>query len=400
MRNSIYLWVIGLIIWIVGAWFLLSSFCCGFAGPGLSIKDGGLFGASHGNNLMYSLSSAALILPKGVDGELKKVATYLKDNPDRSLALTGEYDGDTEKVGLGKSRAQSLKSQLVKYGAPAAAITTAGIVNNGLSWDKDEKNAYGAMRYNFGKLVTGLNISDGSNFSAAHGTNLNFNKSNYNFNTPLTPGIKDVFQKAANYLKANPTRNLMLTGLAMKSENNTSALGSLGLARANAVKNYLTSIGAPANQVDITGQMSDGLKVAGNNIVGGVSYAFTEKNGDKLAAVTKRLAKPLILYFKTGSDELSLDQNQRNYLGDLIYYLDNKPGGAAVSTGHTDNAGRTSANVRLSRKRAEFVKEYLVRNGINGSKITAVGKGPNQPLADNNTDEGKAKNRRVEISIK
>ena len=401
MRNSIYLWVIGLIIWIVGAWFLLSSFCCtGFMGPGLSIKDGALFGASHKSNLMYALSSPVAVMSDGVKGEFGKLATYLKDNPERGVTLTGEYDGDTEKAGLGKSRAESLKAQLVKLGATAAAIATAGVANNKLSWDSDEKNAYGAMTYKFKKLVSGLNISDGSKFSAAHGSNLNFNKSSYAYNTPLSAEIKDVFQKTANYLKANPARNLMLTGYAMKSENNTSALGSLGLARANSVKNLLTGMGAPANQVDITSQINNDLKLAGNNIVGGVTYAFEEKNADKLAAVTARLAKPLVLYFKTNSDELTLDQNQRKYLGDLIYYLDNKPGGKAVSTGHTDNKGSNSANTRLSRKRAEFVKDYLVRNGINGSNISAIGKGPNQPIADNGTEAGRAKNRRVEISIK
>ena len=398
MRNSIYLWFIALIIWILGAWWILNG-CC-FLGAGLNISDGTAFGASHKSNLMYALSSPAAILPNnGVKGEFSKLAGYLKENPDRGLTLTGQYDSDTEKAGLGKARAESLKTKLIELGAPAGAITTAGMVNSKLGWDKDEKNAYGAMKYEFSKLVTGISISDGAKFSAANGANLNFNKSSYAFNTPLTADIKDVFQKTANYLKANPARNLMLTGYAMKSENNTSALGSLGLARANSVKNLLTSMGAPANQVDITSQINDGLKVTGNNIVGGVTYAFEAKNNDKLAAVTSRLAKPLILYFKTGSDELSLDQNQRNYLGDLIYYLDNKVGGKAVSTGHTDNVGSTSANVRLSRKRAEFVKDYLVRNGINGSKISAEGKGPNQPIAPNSTDEGKAKNRRVEITI-
>ncbi len=398
MRNSIYLWVIALIIWILGAWWVLNG-CCG--GAGLSISDGTAFGASHKSNLMYALSSPAAILPDGVKGEFNKLAGYLKDNPDRGLTLTGQYDSDTEKAGLGKARAESLKAKLIELGAPAAAITTAGIANSKLGWDKDEKTAYGAMTYDFNKVVSGISISDGSKFSAINGSNLNFNKSNYNYNVPLSAEIKDVFQKTANYLKANPARNLMLTGYAMKSENNTSALGSLGLARANSVKNLLTGMGAPANQVDITSQISDGLKLAGNNIVGGVTYAFEAKNSDKLAAVTARLsANPLVLYFKTGSDELSLNQNQRNYLGDLIYYLDNKANGSAVSTGHTDNVGSTSANVRLSRKRAEFVKDYLVRNGINGTKISAEGKGPNQPIADNNTSEGKAKNRRVEITIK
>ena len=68
-------------------------------------------------------------------------------------------------------------------------------------------------------------------------------------------------------------------------------------------------------------------------------------------------------------------------------------------SGHTDNIGSVSSNLRLSKDRAEAVKAYLVAQGANPSRIEATGYGPNQPIATNKTAEGRQKNRRVEFTI-
>ncbi len=64
--------------------------------------------------------------------------------------------------------------------------------------------------------------------------------------------------------------------------------------------------------------------------------------------------------------------------------------------GHTDNVGNPRRNQRLSEARAEAVKAYLVAHGIDESRIEAVGFGDTQPVAPNDTDEGRAQNRRIE----
>ncbi|WP_460678785.1 OmpA family protein [Mucilaginibacter koreensis] len=67
--------------------------------------------------------------------------------------------------------------------------------------------------------------------------------------------------------------------------------------------------------------------------------------------------------------------------------------------GHTDNVGSDAANLKLSKDRAESVKEYLVSKGANPSRIEAVGYGETQPIASNKTDAGRQKNRRVEFTL-
>lgn len=67
--------------------------------------------------------------------------------------------------------------------------------------------------------------------------------------------------------------------------------------------------------------------------------------------------------------------------------------------GHTDNTGSLQTNLRLSKERAEAVKAYLVSKGANASRIEATGYGPNQPIANNNTAEGRQQNRRVEFTL-
>ena len=68
--------------------------------------------------------------------------------------------------------------------------------------------------------------------------------------------------------------------------------------------------------------------------------------------------------------------------------------------GHTDSQGNASTNKRLSEERASAVREYIVANmSLNREQITAVGYGSAQPIASNKTEEGRAKNRRIDVVI-
>jgi len=67
--------------------------------------------------------------------------------------------------------------------------------------------------------------------------------------------------------------------------------------------------------------------------------------------------------------------------------------------GHTDNVGGESANMRLSQKRAEAVRDYLVSQGIASDRMTDKGFGKADPVASNETADGRAQNRRVELKV-
>jgi OmpA-OmpF porin, OOP family len=67
--------------------------------------------------------------------------------------------------------------------------------------------------------------------------------------------------------------------------------------------------------------------------------------------------------------------------------------------GHTDNKGSDDVNVPLSQKRAEAVQAYLLRKGLKQNQIEAKGYGSQKPIAENNTEAGRSKNRRVEIVL-
>ncbi|MBS0469398.1 MAG: OmpA family protein [Proteobacteria bacterium] len=70
-----------------------------------------------------------------------------------------------------------------------------------------------------------------------------------------------------------------------------------------------------------------------------------------------------------------------------------------IAVGHTDSVGTDAYNQKLSVRRAEAVKAYLVSKGIEKNRVYTEGKGKKQPIADNKTKEGRAKNRRVEIEV-
>jgi OOP family OmpA-OmpF porin len=86
-------------------------------------------------------------------------------------------------------------------------------------------------------------------------------------------------------------------------------------------------------------------------------------------------------------------------LDDLV----SKMGGIAleviIAVGHTDSVGSDAYNQKLSVKRSESVKAYLVSKGVEKNRVYTEGKGKKQPVADNKTAEGRAKNRRVEIEV-
>lgn len=103
------------------------------------------------------------------------------------------------------------------------------------------------------------------------------------------------------------------------------------------------------------------------------------------------------IFFATGSAELKPESNAE--LDRLVKLMKDVPGLIVEISGHTDNVGSPSMNQELSQKRAESVVGYLTKKGIQANRLTAKGYGEEQPVATNNSSEGRQQNRRVEFEI-
>jgi OmpA-OmpF porin, OOP family len=101
------------------------------------------------------------------------------------------------------------------------------------------------------------------------------------------------------------------------------------------------------------------------------------------------------ILFETGKAELKPESQQA--IGEVAKLLKADAGLKVYVVGHTDNAGALEGNMKLSQERAQAVVQSLVKSGIEASRLKAFGSGPYAPVASNDAEAGRAKNRRVEL---
>ena len=146
--------------------------------------------------------------------------------------------------------------------------------------------------------------------------------------------------------------------------------------------------------------------------IGGVAGAYIGRKMDRQAEEIRRnvpgaevipAGEGLIVKFDSGIlfdvDRADLKANAKTNIENLAATMKNNPETNIMVIGHTDADGSDSHNYSLSERRAAAVKSYTAAQGVTGSRLTTVGKGETEPIADNSTASGKAQNRRVEIVI-
>ena len=116
---------------------------------------------------------------------------------------------------------------------------------------------------------------------------------------------------------------------------------------------------------------------------------------DMLTAINKEGKIALYINFETSKAEINPES--QGVIDQVAKMMELDRSLKISVEGHTDNAGNPKTNQKLSELRANAVVTQLIAKGVNKSRLAAKGWGPSKPLADNNTEDSKARNRRVEI---
>ncbi|MGF6634399.1 OmpA family protein [Paraburkholderia tuberum] len=143
----------------------------------------------------------------------------------------------------------------------------------------------------------------------------------------------------------------------------------------------------------ITGYNWDNIRNRMSGATKGTGTQITEQPDGSL-----KLNIPSSVTFDTSS--YAIKPSFAPVLDQLAQTLQQNPEVVASVVGHTDSTGSLQYNQTLSVNRAQSVTGYLAQRGIAPQRLSATGMGPNQPIADNNTEAGRAANRRVEIYLR
>ncbi len=146
--------------------------------------------------------------------------------------------------------------------------------------------------------------------------------------------------------------------------------------------------------------------------VGGAAGAVIGRQMDRKAeelerelenAEVERVGEGILVTFESGIlfdfDSSRLRPEARANLRSLTESLEDFPGSELLIAGHTDSVGDEEYNYRLSERRAQSAADFLMTQGISGSRINIVGLGETEPVASNETEAGRQENRRVEVAI-
>jgi outer membrane protein OmpA-like peptidoglycan-associated protein len=121
---------------------------------------------------------------------------------------------------------------------------------------------------------------------------------------------------------------------------------------------------------------------------------------DSLAKIIASMPKPLMIYFEFDKAKFKSDPQTDSRIAEFKNWLDKYPASILLVNGHTDLVGTPEYNQELGLKRALVLGKYIETQGINASRMQTLSKGETEPAAGYITAEGRAMNRRTEISLK
>jgi len=223
---------------------------------------------------------------------------------------------------------------------------------------------------------------------------------NWGSNSPVLASSTNWDSLRASLLKGvKPNQILQITGMYRAEEQNSTTYDNLGLARAN---NFIKLLKLDPKTVRLTANKANMGKRDKNCGFAGVSTKAMVNSKNVIEEEVKdefgNVSTKTTIYFPFNSTNKLNDSEVESYLNDVAKRV--KSTGEKVQlVGHTDNVGGDGPNIALGQRRADIVKNYLIKRGVSPSKILASSKGETSPIASNDSDNGRAKNRRTELRI-
>jgi OmpA-OmpF porin, OOP family len=216
----------------------------------------------------------------------------------------------------------------------------------------------------------------------------------WNSEKPVT-GTRFVAWRDSLTALAKSGKIIDFSGLYNQSEKNSTKETNLGLARATLVRALFPDI--PDSLFSLTSRVDNGLTSENGTALMALITGIMEK--EKAASPTSPALTNTTIYFPSNSAGKIADSKIDLYLDNLSAALKNSPKTLEI-IGHTDNVGSDETNYKMGLLRANSIRSILLDRGVPASKISASSKGETQPVASNDSEDGRAKNRRTEIVVK
>jgi len=265
------------------------------------------------------------------------------------------------------------------------------------SWSKDKATVVGCDGYVLNaevKIVKGEGVNAVWMISFPQAELFEFDKAD------LSEGGKTYIKEHRNELGDDLAQVYSLTVIGF-TDSTGDADYNIGLSkrRAEAVSKYLVTLGVPAEKMRTLGRGENDPIASNDTDIGRAQNRRVEAIVVAQPRALDGMIFPSVALFERRSGELTASGIQlvEKNLHDARDQL--KRATYIEIVGHTDDVGDARYNQKLSEQRAQAVGEYLLKAGVDASKMVVMGAGKSMPVASNATEEGRAENRRVEVLV-
>ena len=206
--------------------------------------------------------------------------------------------------------------------------------------------------------------------------------------------------------KLEPTEKDALLNVQVINEKEKPQTGEQVFFESTTTKKVYSGITKEGGKFDILVPKGDKYNIKYKTIASDAEYTVLEvpdNKGELLSfdvIIQFELPKRYTLdnvYFETGKADIK--PASYKYIDEMAEYMKLKKTMVIEISGYTDNVGESASNIKLSQDRANSVRAYLIKKGITGNRISAKGYGDAQPVASNDSEAGRQKNRRTEVRV-